>query len=370
MKSSQLHPLADIHNTTKTKEIGLVGSVMDYPSVNIAYERDEQGQYWTMRPGPYDVWAMQFAYQPRKNKAETDALLAKSTQPELTFGNDADDMRSPGKAMDPRVNVNDLTSNAIDHAIERIRLTKKVGKGLLERYKKDKKGESHHIVLNSYLTLTNQQARAATVISRYIGGVYVDRAFIGQEGGTTPFIPVEMERQKKAMAALEKYLFAPDAFDAPKDMFNHLQKQRRGFGFFASPEDPKIQKRQLRIQASVLMHLLHYNTLQRISDTELYGNKYSLANMMTDLNNAIFKADISGEVSNVRQNLQVYYTKSLIAITHGPSSKKYLPTVRSMALYNLKRIKKMAANGTGGITSKAHKEHLIILINNALKEIK
>ncbi len=32
------------------------------------------------------------------------ALLNESTKPEHIFGNDADDMRSPGKAIDPRVN--------------------------------------------------------------------------------------------------------------------------------------------------------------------------------------------------------------------------------------------------------------------------
>ncbi len=40
-----------------------------------------------------------------------------------------------------------------------------------------------------------------------------------------------------------------------------------------------------------------------------------------------------------------------------------------MALYNLNRIKTMAAPA-GNISSRAHKQHLRTLINNALKEIK
>ena len=32
-------------------------------------------------------------------------LLARSTEPALAFGNDADDMRSPGGGIDPRVNT-------------------------------------------------------------------------------------------------------------------------------------------------------------------------------------------------------------------------------------------------------------------------
>jgi len=370
MKSSQLHSLADIHNEEKTKQIGLIGSVMDYPSVNIALDRKKQGQYWSTKPGPYDFWAIQFAYQPRKTKEETDRLLAKSTMPALTFGNDADDMRAPGKAIDPRVNVGDLTSDAIEYAIERIELSKKVANGILARYQEENKGETYQVARTAYLTLTNQQARAATVLSRYVGGVYVDRAFIGQEGGTKPLIPVELEKQKQAMDALSKYVFAPDAFAAPNELYNYLQKQRRGFNLGRTPEDPKIHARTMNIQQITLMHLLHYNTLQRINDSELYGNKYSLSTMMTDLNNSIFKADISGNVNTFRQNLQLTYTKMLIGMVAGPKSKMYQPVVKSMALYNLKSISRMVSAKTGNISTKAHKEHLSTLISNALKEIK
>ena len=370
MKSSQLHGINDIHNEEKTKEVGLIGSVMDYPSVNISLDRNKQGQYWSTRPGPYDVWAIQFAYQPRKSEKETEQLLSKSTLPELTFGNDADDMRSPGKAIDPRVNVGDLTSNAIDYAVERIELSKKVANGILDRYEKENKGESYQVARTAYLTLTNQQARAATVISRYVGGVYVDRAFIGQEGGTSPLIPVEEDKQKKAMATLSKYVFSPDAFTVPNNLYNHLQKQRRGFNLGSTPEDPKIQSRTLKIQKITLSHLLHPNTLQRITDSELYGNKYSLSEMMTDLNDAIFKADIGSNVSAFRQNLQLTYTKMLIDIVVGTNKKKYLPVVQSMALYNLNAISKMVSVKSGNVSTKAHKNHLSTLINNSIKEVK
>jgi len=39
-------------------------------------------------------------------------------------------------------------------------------------------------------------------------------------------------------------------------------------------------------------------------------------------------------------------------------------------LYNIKSIKRMAANGSGNIITKAHKAHLTTLINNALEEVK
>lgn len=370
MKSSQLHGIKDIHNKEITSKVGLIGSVMDYPSVNISSDREKQGQYWTTRPGPYDIWAIQFAYQPRKTSAETEALLAKSTDPQLVFGNDADDMRAPGKAIDPRVNVGDLTSDAIEYSIDRIKFSKEVAKEVLAKNKTENIGESHHNIRTSYWVLMRQHAGAATTVSRYIGGVYVDRAFIGQKGATKPFTPVELEKQKLAIAVLSEYVFAPNAFDAPDELYNYLQMQRRGFGFFANPEDPKIHSTVLDIQKSILNHILHPNTLERISDTELYGNKYVLGDVMTDINDAIFKVDIAGNVNTFRQNLQLTYTKMLIKMVVDSTAGKYMPNVKSIAIYNLSVIKKMATNAGGDVSSKAHKTHLVTLITNALKEIK
>ena len=368
MKSSQLHSLADIHNAEITSKIGLIGSVMDYPSVNFALDNTKQGQYWTTRPGPYDMWAIKFAYQTGRTDKETIDLLEQSTQHDLLFGNDADDMRSPGKAMDPRVNVGDLTSDAIAYSTERIQLTQIVGAGLLKNLKED--GESYHDHRISYYSLLREQAKAATTISRYIGGVYVDRAFIGQQGATKPFTPVPLEKQKEAMTALDKYVFSPDAFTFPNEIYNYLQLQRRGFDFFGAGEDPKIHETILANQKNILNHLLHKNTLQRIVNSELYGNSYKLANFMSDLSNSIFKSDIAGSVNSFRQNLQIEYTKMLIEMVTGPKSKMHINNVRSNVIYHLNLIKKMANNSAGDISTKAHKSHLLLLIENALLEVK
>ena len=368
MKSSQLHSITNINNENITSKVGLTGSVMDYPAINYSSDRDTQGQYWTTTPGPYDIWAIQFGYQ-AMNANEIDALLSKSTQTELAFGNDADDMRSPGKAIDPRVNVGDMSNDAIQYSIDRIKLANKVGKEVLNRYEKRELNKSYQALRNSYFVLTGQQSTAANTISRYIGGVYIDRGMNGQQGSTKPYTPVEKEKQQKAMKALSDLVFASNAFSVPNDLYNYIARQRRGFNFFSGPEDPKIHSRILGIQKNVLRHLLHQNTLQRISDSELYGNEYKLSEMMIDLNNAIFKADIYSNINSFRQNLQIEYTNMLISMLIGKQKERYTNNAKSMSLYNLKKIRNMSAP-SGNISSRAHKQHIRILIDNALKEIK
>ncbi len=364
MKGSQLHDLSAFESDEIIEKDGLVGSVMDYPALNFSLERERQGQYWPTKPGPYDRWAIQFGYKPFLSAKELTDHLNQSTDPKLAFGNDADDMRWPGKAIDPTVNVGDMSSNAIVYAKNRILLTREVAKELLSKYHES--GKSYHEIRNAYLLLTGQQANAAHIISRYVGGIYVDRALIDQAGGKKPFTPVEKEKQLEAMQALKTLVFSPEAFSVPNELYNYLQMQRRGYNHFNHPEDPKIHDRILAIQKSVLKHLLHKNTLQRISDSELYGNEYSLAAFLSDLNDAMFQDDINGQVNSFRQNLQISYLNMLIDISKGKRSDQYSPRIKSLVLDNMFEIQKLTIAKDGDKENRAHKRHLSLLVSNAL----
>lgn len=367
MKASQIYTIEQLQDAEFIKGKALTGSVMDYTAINLTRDRAKQGQYYDMSVGPYDVWAIQYGYTPFKNKAEEVALLNQSTRPELIFGNDADDMRSPGKAIDPRVNVGDLSNDAIQYAINTYDLTNDMMGEI--KFKFSQKGQSYQELRRAYYVLSGQRANAGDVISRYIGGVYVDRAMVGQEGGKQPYTPVSLEDQKRAMNALSEYVFAPNAFEVPSDLYNYLAMQRRGYHFFSGTEDPKIHDQVLSYQKNVLDHVLHPRTLQRITDSQLYGNEYSLSSVMGDLTDAIFKADIYGNVNSFRQNLQVEYTNRLIGMLIGNSADRYDNNSKSMAIYTLNKIKTMAA-ASGDVSSRAHKLHLKTLIDNAMKEIK
>jgi len=367
MKASQLFSPEELADKEFIEGKCLTGSVMDYAGINLTNNRAKQGQYYDTSVGPYDVWAIQFGYTPFQSEAEKIALLNRSTEPELIFGNDADDMRAPGKAIDPRVMIGDLSNDQIGYSIDRIKLVDSMMNHVKTKFSKT--GESYQELRRAYYLLSGQRAVAANVISRFIGGVYVDRAMVGQKGAAQPYTPVSLEDQKRAMTALSKYAFAPDAFSAPNDLYSYLAMQRRGYNFFRGPEDPKIHQQVLTYQQNVLSHILHPNTLQRITDSELYGNKYTLSKYMSDLNSAIFKADIYGNVNSFRQNLQISYTNRLIDMLTGKQSSRFTNNAKSMALYNLKQIRTMAAP-SGNVSSKAHKQHLRTLIDNALKEIK
>tara|TARA_Y100000768_G_scaffold114088_1_gene84108 strand:+ start:1472 stop:3988 length:2517 start_codon:yes stop_codon:yes gene_type:complete len=364
MKASQLFSPEELYDAEFIEGKALTGSVMDYAGINLTMDKGSQGQYYDMAVGPYDVWAVQFGYTPFKDNSEIEALLARSSEPELIFGNDADDMRSPGKAIDPRVMTGDLSNDQISYSIDRFNLVNKMMGQIVSKFSIE--GNTYEDLRRAYYTLNSQSARAGDVVSRFIGGVYVERSTIGQPGGKNPYTPVSLADQKRAFNTLDKYVFSPSAFKAPSNVYNLLARQRRGFNFFSGPEDPKIHDQVLSYQTRVLAHIMHPNTLQRIIDSELYGNQYSLSDFMGDLNESIFKADISSDVNTFRQNLQAVYVTRLINMISGKSSSRFKVPAQSMAIYNLEEIAKWLKKPAGNTSSVAHRNHIKHLISNVL----
>jgi hypothetical protein len=368
MKASQLFSPEELYDAEFIQGKALTGSVMDYAELNINPDRDKQGHYADMAVGPYDIWAIQYGYQPFENENDREALLERSTEPELIFGNDADDMRSPGKAIDPRVMTGDLSSDQIQYSIDRIKLVNRLKKDILNQFSVE--GEFYDDLRRSFYVLNSQSARAGDILSRFIGGVYVERTAAGQKGAKQPYTPVSLKDQKRAFNALSTYIFSPDAFNTPKEVYNYLAKKRRGFDFFSGPEDPKIHEIVLGYQARVLAHLLHPNTLQRILDSELYGNQYPLDSFMAELNKTMFSSDVKGNINTFRQNLQLTYVKRLIDMIKGSKASRFNMSAQSLALYNLKQIQDWVKKPKGNLSSVAHKTHLNTLIENVLKEVK
>jgi len=309
--------------------------VMDYPSINLAPPGMEQGDYGNTRPGPYDDWAITFGYSPdMDDPAKRGALLAQSSDISHIFGNDADDMRAPGFGIDPRVNIGDMSSDPVAYAIDRIALVNDTLPKLVGKYDD---AHSWQTLWRAYLFATGQHAGMAQVMSRQIGGVYRDRTQPGQDAPlAAPYMPVPRVTQKAAMNALKTYVFAANAWDAPEGLVNHLQQQRRGYNFFGSTEDPKIHARVLGIQQGVLAHLLHPVVMQRMTDSALYGNDYSSAEMIGDLTEAIFGGDLKGNPNAFRRNIQTAYLERLVTIVDDPS---YDSTARAAALSGVEKVR-------------------------------
>ena len=368
MKASQLLSPAQLKDKNITAN-SLIGSVMDYPAINLNGDVNAV-DYCQTAPGPYDMWAIEYGYSLAMDDEKTEGdrlakILSRSGEKELTFGNDADDMRAPGKAIDPRVMVNDLSSDAITYGVERIEKVQSLMRGLKNRYTS---GVSWQELRNAYGSLSGAYGQMAGIISRYVGGVYVERVAPGANS-TAPYTPVAYADQKRAMNALAKYAFAPNAMEIPAEITAYLQPQRRGYNFFGTTEDPKFHSRVDAMQSGVLDHLLSTSTMLRLSDSRLYGNKYSVGEMLGDLTKAIFDEDLNGNVNTFRQVLQINYTERLVAITGLKGSSRHDEISKARATAQLQEISRKLKSSTGvDKDGKDHRNYVLTLIEKALDD--
>ncbi|WP_199524501.1 zinc-dependent metalloprotease [Pseudoalteromonas sp. bablab_jr011] len=367
MKSSILWNEKDVHDKRKTQGI-VTGSVMDYAPANIAPIGMQQGDIFQTKPGPYDDWAIEYGYS--QALADTDAeqqrlekILARSSEHALAFGNDADDMRAPGRHIDPRIMIGDMSSNPAAYASDRMALINKLFTELKD--KATVEGESYQQLVTSANILFGSYRTQAGVVSRQIGGVYVERNVVGDDKNGAPFTPVPLERQQQAMQILAKNVFAPDVLVSMQPLYNYLQQQRRGFNHYGKNEDPKPHNMILGMQKLVLAQLLHPAVMLRISDSAMYGNEYSLSQFMDDLTASIFVD--SKKANSLSHNLQIEYVNQLIAIAGLGKASKHDNLAKAAALYQLNKIADISTPWGADTAAKAHKQYIDRLISKALE---
>lgn len=368
-RGSQLHDAAQIHDAERTAKMGLMGSVMDYPTANIAPPGVKQGQYYVTKPGAYDHWAVEYGYSesledPLAEAERLRGIAARSHEPELGFANDADDMRATGKGIDPRAMLFDLSSDPVAYGEGRCALVREKIKGLLARGPAE--GESWQQLVQDYATLTSEMSNALVAVSRYVGGVFVERAHVGQAAETQPFTPVSKAVQLAALKTLGDYAFAADAWNVPPELASRLQVQRRGFDH-REGEDPRFHERVSKVQRSLLDHLLNSAVLTRLADSAFYGNELTVAEMLTKLTASIFYGDDAGQPDTLRQSLQTMYLERLLALINSGQT---VSATQAAALYEVITLQRVLDAGALFAGAPQHGELMRYKIRRALDETK
>src|SRR5262249_21587106 len=133
-KASTMLKNEQLHDTKVTREKGLVGSVMDYSPVNLAPKGVKQGDYFTTTIGPYDYWAIEYAYKPLSGGTdgeftELQKIANQGVKPGHNYGTDEDTFLTS----DPLVNRWDLGADVMKFAQDRMILAEELLKELSNR---------------------------------------------------------------------------------------------------------------------------------------------------------------------------------------------------------------------------------------------
>ena len=360
-KGSYLHDIESVHKPEITSKVGVTASVMEYPAINLAPLGTKQGDYYDTIPGPYDIWAIKYGYTPNLTESELKEIISEQHKPEYMFANDSEDMRYPGRGIDPRAMINDLTNDPITYAVQRIELVNHSQENIVSKLSKN--ADSFEEFRLAHRIFIREYSRSLEVISRHIGGVYVERYDPQNVSTKKPYMPAPSDEQRRAMDLLNKYAFSNEAFPINSELLQLVQVERRMFDLRGEHEDPQMHKLILSIQDRVLDHILSPWTLYRISDTQLYGNDYSVNEVINDLTQAIFTGDQNNEVSSIRRNLQTAYVRRLFGIL----AQDYFDELSVAAVYtSLRDIQKIVRKSSNDTATKSHRKLISWIIESGL----
>ena len=168
-RSSASTPLDQLHNAEFTRANGVYGSVMEYPTVNLAPPGQRNGDYYTYAVGSYDRWAISYAYTRSQDDAE-DIARGVSDVGHM-YGNE----RDARGALDPTINPYDLGADPLAWGAERSALIRDLLPKIPEYALQD---DSPFVeVTNAYNQLITEYARAVAAGREvYRGSVYESRS--------------------------------------------------------------------------------------------------------------------------------------------------------------------------------------------------
>jgi hypothetical protein len=374
-KASTMLKNEQLHDTTITRKVGLIGSVMDYAPINLAPKGVKQGDYFTTTIGPYDYWAIEYAYKPLPGgtDGEVEKLQEIATRSALP-GNDYSTDEDLYTSSDPLVNLWDLGADPMKYAEDRIMLAEELLKDLSERV--TEKGEGYQRTRTAFNLLLRQYGDGAYLVSKHIGGEVMNRDHKGDPGGRDPFIPVKAAKQREALRFLQEHILTDRSFQFTPQLLRRLAADRWvhwGTSTGLSPVEYPLHERVLAIQKIVLDHTLDADVLRRIEDNTLKADKdeqpLTLAEVFRSLTDAIWteqpapaapepkdkpaapadpKAakDVkpAARSSVIRRNLQREYVKDLTDLVIGGRGQGTAPPpdARSLARMHLREIQKRA----------------------------
>jgi len=303
-RGSYKYSPTEIHDKELTGNT-IMNSVMDYDPINVAPKGTKQGIFFSTVPGEYDKWAIKFGYTPGLTDEDRRLMLLDSVKPELSFGTDDEAMSYPGNNIDPRTKRYDMSNDPITYATDIINIVDEKINELPVIFSDE---ESFNNYTNAFFRFFRTKGRFLETVAQQIGGVYVNKISSTQDDRTI-LEAVPYDKQKQAMALLADKVFANGSMNYDSKILANLMYER-GTRSSSGNNDPDFHALVLSSQSNILRNILHPEVMKRLVNSSLYGNTYMPAEVLSDLNEAIF---VSRETPDTfKRNLQATYVDLLI----------------------------------------------------------
>jgi hypothetical protein len=374
-KGSTVVSRSQLQDAGFTEANGISGSVMDYNAYNLPVAGERKGSFNNSTIGPYDYWAIEYAYRPLDVATETADLLriaSRSTEPLLAYADDADAGGGRGNdGIDPLVNRFDLGDDPLAYYQKRLQLSRELWQRVQDRA--PRAGEDalrqRRVLLGGF----RQLSRSTELVGKYVGGMYTQRDLPGPNQRPA-YSPVEPVKQREALQFLAKGLFASDSFKFKPQFLAGLTPDYNEWDRGGPVNIPAVV---LQMQTVALDRLLSAGTASRLLDLPSYltpansRNIISLPEVYSTLQSSVWSELKGGaEIDRMRRNLQREHLKRVQSLlTRGSATlpADALSLVRMNATELQADLRRASGNGKLSIESRAHLQDSLSQITEALR---
>ena len=338
MGSSVAYSTDSLRSKSFTDTHGTAPSIMDYARFNyIAQPGDGVTQLYP-KVGEYDFWSIIYGYKPIPNANSADAekpilnewIKERADNPAYRYG------RQRGLPLDPSAQTEDLGDDSMIASEYGIANLKRIVPMLLDWTNTE--GQRFDDMNELYANVFGQFRRYMGHVSANVGGVYEDYKTYEQDKPV--YVPVDGQKQRRAMDFLDKQLFT-----TPEWLINEAVVSRM--------EPGGTLERMQGIQDRTLHILFNDDRLLRMADHQMmYGaTAYPLSDMFGDIEQMITR-DIASNADVYRRNLHrvlIHIYEGLMSSTNSDIQVSDVPLFARGSLMSIKR-KAQSAAAQGGIT--------------------
>ncbi len=266
-RASRAYTEAQLADAEFTRANGTTGSVMEYTAVNLPHPGQPGGVPFQTALGPYDYWAIEYAYKPMApgatpaaEQAELQRIAARSSETHLAYGTDEDN----AFGIDPETLQLDLGADPIAFASKRLAIARDLFKRQETRALSPT--SDYSVLRRSVAFAVGDVTRAVGVLVRQIGGVRTLRDYPGS--GREPLQPVPASLQREALSLVTSSVLSPQGLSLSPALQRRLapdyldRAEALGGG-----TDFVLQQRLLDLQRAVLAYLMSDTVAVRVMDS-------------------------------------------------------------------------------------------------------
>jgi len=325
-RASRVYSDAQLADPEFTKSNALTGSVMEYAAINLPRPGQPRPAAFQGTLGPYDYWAIEYAYKPiaaAEEAAELARIASRSGEPELAFGTDEDNFLG----VDPESLQFDLGNDPIAFARKRFEIEQDLFKR--QEVRSLPVGQDWSALRRALNFAVRDAGRAAGTLLRQIGGLRTLRDF--PNTGRDPVSPVSAPDQRAALDVLARHVLAADSFVVSPALQRRLAPDflERGDAFFGGDSGPgaevPLSQAVHSLRQAVLGQLMSDTLASRMLDNEARVDRPAEALRLSELYRRI-EAEVwselagKGDVPVARRELQRDHANRLAALVLRPGA--------------------------------------------------